>query len=345
MKASMSSTFHRIGSISLLLILFSIIASSSISLVPTLAQSTEPINISELTTGSLSPTTPRLSYSLVTRAGDILDVEIRRVTGDIVPQFTVLRGTQSIGIWYAYAHGSVGDDLAGGQIHFDENGEYTIQVTSRDAANTAGTFVLLVSPTVPPTPLAVGQNLQADVVGGETKVFVFKSIVESPLLASVELQSDAPGLVVRLKNTRNDVLGSFQSPIQQGQFNIAQGQKDYVLEVLNGSTVGTIQFTVNLTSLTTASPGVEIGPNGLPIMPNSGDCIVATRSSAPVNIRPEPSQNKPAFSVISPTKVYTVTARNADNTWYQIQDDNQRTGWVAAIVTRLGGNCESLPVQ
>ncbi|MEZ4669347.1 MAG: hypothetical protein R3E39_15690 [Anaerolineae bacterium] len=311
---------------------------------PTAAQSIEPIGVAELKTATLSKDAPQQLYSLVAHANETLDIEIRRVTGDIVPQFTILRGGESMGIWYAYAHGSVGDDLAGGLIRFPADGEYTIKVVSRYPQTTSGAYVLSVNATIPPTPLAVNQNSSGEIVAGETRVFAFQSIPQSQLVAVVELKSSGPGVVVRLRNSRNDILGSFEPPVEQGQFNIPQGQRDYTLEIVNGSAASIAAFTVNLSSSGSASPGVELGANGLPIMPNSGDCIVATRSTTPVNVRPDASTNQPAFTVISPTSIYPVAGRNADGTWYQIQI-NGRVGWVAALVTRLGGNCESIPTK
>lgn len=326
----------------------SIVISLSIFMVSffqTVAQSPEPISVAELKLGSLSRQSPRYFYSLVARAGETLYIEIKRVTGNIIPQFTVLRDTESLGVWYAYQHGSVGDDTAGSQINFDADAVYTIQVTSRYPDSSEGQYALSVNTTTPPSSLTVGGNAEGEIVGGETRVFAFQSIPQSPLLATVELVGNISGVVVRVKNSRNDILGRFEPPLQAGLFNIPQGQKDYTIEIVNQSTGSVIQFKVFLTTLITPdSSEVVIGSDGLPLLPNTGDCVVATRSESTVNIRPEPSMDKPAIAHMSPYRIYPVSARNQDSTWYQI-DDNDRVGWVAAIVTHLGGNCGEIPIQ
>lgn len=308
------------------------------------AQSAEPININEVKIGELSQQSSQLDYSLVARAGETLDIRMERITGDIVPQFTLLRGPESLGVWYAYPHGTTLDNFCGGQILFDTDAEYTIRVSSRDPSSSSGKFFLSINATVPPTQLTVGQNTEGDTISGETKTFTFQSVPQSPLVATVELKNDASGVVVRLKNSRGDILGSFEPPVQQALFNIPQGQRDYSLEIVNGSSGSVVQFVIVLTALASESPDVVLGGDGLPQMPNAGPCIVATQSEATVNIRPEPSLDRPAFAAMSPFKVYTVTARNQDSTWYQIRDGD-RAGWVAAIVTRLGGDCRLVPVQ
>jgi hypothetical protein len=308
------------------------------------AQSAEPINIDEVKIGELSWQSPQLDYSLVARAGETLDIRMERIIGDIVPQFTVLRGSVSLGVWYAYQHGTVLDNFCGGQIRFDSDAEYTIRVSSRDPSSTSGKFFLSISTTTPPTALAAGQNSEGEITSGETRVFAFQSTPQAPLLAMVELKNNVAGVMVRLKNNRGDILGSFEPPVQQGFFNIPQGQRDYSLEIVNGSAGSVIQFIVGLTALGSESPDVVLGSNGLPIMPNAGDCIVATRSDEAVNIRTEPSLNKPAFAAMSPSKVYPVIARNQEASWYQIQSGDH-VGWVAAIVTRLGGDCRLVPAR
>jgi uncharacterized protein YraI len=63
-----------------------------------------------------------------------------------------------------------------------------------------------------------------------------------------------------------------------------------------------------------------------------------------VNIRSGPGQQyDPPIGTILPTEIYPVIGRNADSTWYQITYFGGQ-GWVAASVTRRGGNCGSVPV-
>ncbi len=76
----------------------------------------------------------------------------------------------------------------------------------------------------------------------------------------------------------------------------------------------------------------------LPALPTSGQCTLATQGAARVNIRQGTSTDTAIVGQIDPSQTYAVIGRNADGSWLQING-----GWVAAFVTRQGGNCAGLP--
>ena len=76
----------------------------------------------------------------------------------------------------------------------------------------------------------------------------------------------------------------------------------------------------------------------LPALPTSGQCTLATQGAARVNIRQGTSTDTAIVGQIDPSQTYAVIGRNADGSWLQIAQ-----GWVAAFVTRQGGNCAGLP--
>lgn len=83
-------------------------------------------------------------------------------------------------------------------------------------------------------------------------------------------------------------------------------------------------------------------PEGLvlPTMPTSGTCVVATLQAVNVNIRSGPGLE---FATVgggmNPENLYTVIGRTGDSSWWQIA-----AGWVAAEVTRRGGDCTRVPI-
>ncbi len=81
-------------------------------------------------------------------------------------------------------------------------------------------------------------------------------------------------------------------------------------------------------------------PVPLPVLPTSGQCVLATQSGTRVNIREGTSTDTAIVGQIDPSQTYAVIGRNADGSWLQIDG-----GWVAAFVTRQGGDCGSLPDQ
>ena len=81
-------------------------------------------------------------------------------------------------------------------------------------------------------------------------------------------------------------------------------------------------------------------PITLPILPLTGDCVLATRAAIGVNIRVQPSTNAEIVGVLNPQTLYPVIAElnNAEGIWERIA-----AGWVARRVVRQGGNCDTLP--
>lgn len=76
----------------------------------------------------------------------------------------------------------------------------------------------------------------------------------------------------------------------------------------------------------------------LPPLPVDGPCVVATLDVGAVNVRQLPTTDSAIVGALDPYQVYSVIGRNADFSWLQIN-----TGWVAAFVTRQGGDCSTLP--
>ena len=78
----------------------------------------------------------------------------------------------------------------------------------------------------------------------------------------------------------------------------------------------------------------------LPVMPITGDCVLATRSDQGVNIRIQPSTSAEIVGVLNSQTIYPVNGQqdDADGVWDRIED-----GWVARRVVRVGGDCDAVP--
>ncbi|MAU08236.1 MAG: hypothetical protein CL607_00325 [Anaerolineaceae bacterium] len=79
-------------------------------------------------------------------------------------------------------------------------------------------------------------------------------------------------------------------------------------------------------------------PIPLPVLPTDGACVLATLGPDAVNVRQGTSTDTAIVGSLNPFEIYSVIGRNADSSWLQING-----GWVAAFVTRQGGNCSTLP--
>lgn len=88
-------------------------------------------------------------------------------------------------------------------------------------------------------------------------------------------------------------------------------------------------------------PAITSTPeSGLPDLPTTGGCVIATLQNVFVNTRTGPSTDFPAQGQgMNPAQIYNVIGRNLESSWWQIND-----GWVGGGVTRRGGNCSNIPV-
>lgn len=78
----------------------------------------------------------------------------------------------------------------------------------------------------------------------------------------------------------------------------------------------------------------------LPALPTSGQCVVATQSATRVNIREDASTDTAVVGQLDPAQTYPVLGQSTDSSGRQWLQTAQ--GWVAAWVTRQGGDCANL---
>lgn len=89
------------------------------------------------------------------------------------------------------------------------------------------------------------------------------------------------------------------------------------------------------------SPTAPIPDIVLPRLSVDGACVVATQSTTAVNVRESDTTDSSIVNALNPTLVYPVSGRNAAGDWLRLDEPG---GWVAAFVTRQGGDCSALPV-
>lgn len=77
-----------------------------------------------------------------------------------------------------------------------------------------------------------------------------------------------------------------------------------------------------------------------PLLPETGECLLATRGVRRINVRAEASTASPIVGTLSPAQTYPVIAifLNPEGNWYRTLQ-----GWVAEWVARIGGACDLLP--
>jgi hypothetical protein len=200
------------------------------------------------------------------------------------------------------------------------------------------------APVVPPQPLSVGAPVNGSLTSNARITYVLGGDPSRPLILSLNGRIGAT-----LTDGIGQIAGVLSSQLEGGAFYLPASAATYQLELLNDSELPSAPYTLALNPAGDSAPIVtpEVGATDpaivLPVLPVSGNCVLATLQAGVVNVRRFPDANAEIITTISPTSVYNVVGRNADSSWYEI-NHGQGTGWVAAFVTRRGGDCSNVPV-
>lgn len=312
----------------------------------------QPIALGENKIGELTATAPRSAFSYNAIAGQPVLLEVLSLTDGLVPQFDIT--TSSGALVRAVGNPNLSNTVSD-TITFDQAQAYIITVSSVNG--TTGQFVLRLAPgapPAPPAPLAIDQPAEGTLAPAGAAAFSFFADSAAELSLQITGPTSLPGVSAELKNDAGTVVGLVSSQLTGGAFSIPPGQGAYVLTLRNDSGQGgPLNYRVLLTRQGSLGPAPGATPTfvptptvsavPLPVLPSTGPCVLATGSGVNVNVRRGPGTDYEAFTRIIPSNVYSVMGRNSDSSWYMI-DHGDGQGWVAASVTRLGGDCTHLPI-
>lgn len=343
---------HVVFSLTTLLVLAIVALIVNSSLSTTYAQDGQRLGYGENLIGQVTGPEGSLFF-FEGKAGDVAKVEVLGV--GFAPSIALLDGTRTVVLL-------VNDNLALEQTATLEytlitDGTYFIQVRAAD--NLTGQFAITLTKgerQLPPgVPLAAGAAVQGTVASTDLPA-VYDFSTNPTEASNLRVQSLTPGYspVITILSQTNETIAALNNPRLLGTtLMFAPGQESLKLVVDLGGAVGPAQVEVQLTygSGTSTSEGnVPAGTEepssggGLPVLPTSGQCVLATLENQAVNVRSGPSTDYPILVTISPQSIYNVVGRNNDSSWYLISYGGGNTGWVSGSVTRLGGNCTAIPV-
>lgn len=241
------------------------------------------------------------------------------------------------------------------QYTLSTDGIYYIQVRAAD--NKVGQFAITLikgERQLPPgVPLAAGPAVQGTIASVDVPV-VYDFSTNPTDVSQLRVQSLTPGYspVITVLSQTNEIIASLSNPRLLGTTLVfGPSQESLKLVIDLGGAIAPVQVEVQLTygGLTVPGSGVPAetqepsDTTNLPVLPTTGQCVLATLENQNVNVRSGPSTDYPILTTISPLSVYNVVGRNADSSWYLIAYGSGSTGWVSASVTRLGGNCTAVP--
>ena len=173
------------------------------------------------------------------------------------------------------------------------------------------------------------------------------------LLLAVRVTHAETGVVIALRDADGDDLLSLSSARLGGlNYRILSGDANYLLEVTHSGGNSAEQFIVCLAteSGSATCPGLITTPEPTatpePVIETSvaaASCTVTSNAGGAVNLRSGNGTQYIIVGSLQSGQSYPVMGQNASNgVWYQV-NLNGTTGWVAASVTRLEGDCAALP--
>ncbi|MCI0710157.1 MAG: SH3 domain-containing protein [Chloroflexi bacterium] len=316
----------------------------------------DTIRLDERKLGDINAANPQPTYIFNATANQSVTIDLTAITPQLALSFTVLapNGALVVAVGNPSEQARISDTLI-----FPTAGDYTIQISN--VSDVEGQFILSLfrpAPEVPAVPLIAGQMQQDFLTQGSKLVFSITAIEESQLELSIASADGRFGLDINLEDEAGETVAFVSNSILRTTLTIPAGNMSYLLTLTNNHPTGeAISYTVKVNmpdaveeedQTITPTATVEPSPTGdgepdLPVLPATGPCVLATRGQI-VNVRSGPSTEYDIVATIGAFTIYNVLGRNEDGTWLQI-DAVPEIGWVAANVTRQGGDCNSLQVQ
>ncbi|MCC6801356.1 MAG: SH3 domain-containing protein [Anaerolineae bacterium] len=306
-----------------------------------------PIQIGQNAVGTLSADVPDMRFALSAFGGETATIQVLALSPGFVPRFRV---TNPAGVEILIAPNPSGLTSLENDASFPDAGTYLIEVSGENGST--GQFVLSLQPgaALPePVDLAINQSI-TDTVGGNTSVRLYRFATPSDdalVLAIFPAKPDTGVLVslydedaARTVASHDATLGgvAYQLPAQQRHFRLevrAGGAEDSTYSICLGNCGNGL-----LSAETTAEPQVvEVAETPEVV---AAICTVASTTGGSINVRSGPGTQYTIVGNLAAGTSLPALGQLAGGSWFQV-NVNGDIGWVAASVTRLDGDCGSLP--
>lgn len=301
-----------------------------------------PIQIGRNAAGTLSADSPTARYILSASGGETATIQVLSLSLDFVPRFRIINpdGIDILVVPNPEALASVSANAS-----FSDAGNYLIEVSGEN--NTTGQFVLSLQPgaTLPPAiELVAGQPIR-DSVGRDApvRVYHFRTTAAADILIIRSETPDTGTLVSLYDEDADKTIATHDANVKGIAYWLAV-EHNYRAEVQAGGADDTA-FSICLgncgeTLLSTEPTLVEVAET--PEAVASG-CTVASGTGGSVNVRSGPGTQYTIVGNLAAGGSLPALGQLAGGSWLQVSINGQ-IGWVAASVTRLDGDCGSLPV-
>lgn len=302
----------------------------------------QPVNPSGNTIGEVTATGLPARFVVASMGSESVQVQIFGVSSGFLPRFRV---TDATGTALLDVANPGGQNTVSGTAFFTNPGAYTIEVAGEQG--TTGQFVLSLMPGAPPPPpidLVVGQPVTG-VVGPQTPVLIYQFVTTAdgvtPLIVLSDLTTAGPALSLS-DQTLGRVIATSDGALVGVTYYLSATNTLYRLEVQAGGAGSDIPFTLCFGCGSDAATAVTPPQQDAGILPG-GACQATSSVGGAVNVRSGPGTQYLVIGGMPVGQLYPVTGQTNGGGWYQI-DYNGVVAFVGSSVTRLEGDCASLPI-
>lgn len=312
-----------------------------------IALAQDEIALGDTILGRIDAQTPAQIYDITLDAPAALT--ITGLSGDFAPT-VIVYGEDDRQI--ARANSLAGTPTA--EVLLQPPTETSYRVIITGTYGTTGDFQLSSSATTDPVAqreLLPGQIFSQRVnADGPRLRYVVNSVPDAALALQFDhLGPSGVGAGLQITDADGRPLGINAPQLDGSRFLLPAAQdQQYILDITHSGSALSEEFQLSL-MLVDANTDANAPPASSPpsnentiVIADTAACSVTTASADGVNVRQGPGTNFQIIGGIGADDIITVTGRNLDNSWWQVEFQSGRFGWVADVAVQRGGDCSAI---
>jgi hypothetical protein len=298
-----------------------------------------PIAIDQNIFGELTADTTAARYAVTASGGESASIQVLALSEGFAPRFRVINPA---GVEMLVVANPNGVNSLVGNASFADAGVYLIEITGENG--TLGQYALSLQPgaALPEAIDLVVDQLLSDVVGSQTpiRVYHFNTATDPLLLTILSDEADSGVLVSLYNEDAGKTIATNDAGVSGVVYRFPPQPHSYQVEVRTSGEAGDTAYTICLGN---CGSGLLAGEATAESELATAACSVTSNAGTAVNVRGGPGTQYAVIGNLAAGDSLPVLGQLAGGGWYPVNANGQ-TGWVAASVTRLDGNCGSLPV-
>lgn len=335
----------------------------------------EPITPGENKLGEITPQNPGLLYQFTSPDDTPLSIVVTSNSSDFAPIVNIYDQNFELVQREPNPAETQRIDLT---LLPTPNARYIAQVLG--AGGQHGQFVLSLASTaeaiIPLTALQSGLEIDDQVsIVEPRKQYRISALPGQDIVVQVNSLLPDGGPAVILSDLAGDTLGVSNNALLGSTFFIpAAVDREYNITVIHSGAERREDYLISVRPLRDAAPVAAVEPDatqtqapiytepaplvqaesptstpvldseGQVIIPFDGPCAITSNSVLGINIRRGPGEAYEINGGVMPGQIVIVTGRDEEITWWEVEIQPGRYGWVADLAVRRGGDCSEIGV-